>query len=83
VIRSEILDRYRKIDSPISMIMSASMAGDSGEGLAPQRNQNWRAGIERLVRECPIISTSWLEADHRLVFTHAQQIVQIVASILH
>ncbi len=80
VLRSGILDRYRKIDRPISMIMSTSMAGDSGEGRAPRRNQNWRAGIERLVRERPHVSTSWLDADHRLVFTHAPEIAQIIRS---
>lgn len=82
MIRSGILDRYRKIDRPISMIISTSMAGDSGEGLAPRFNQNWRAGVERLVREQPHISTSWLDADHRLVFTHAPEIAQIIRSAL-
>ncbi|MEU6741407.1 alpha/beta fold hydrolase [Streptosporangium sandarakinum] len=78
VIRSEILDRYRNIDRPISMIMSTSMAGDSSEGPAPRFNQNWRAGVERLVREHPHIATSRLDADHQLVFTHAPQIAQII-----
>lgn len=32
VIRSGILDRYRRIDRPIRVIMSTSMAGDSVEG---------------------------------------------------
>jgi esterase len=78
VVRSGILDRYRKIDRPISMIMSTWMAGESGEGRAPWRNRNWRAGIERLVRERPHVSTSWLDADHRLVVTHAPEIAQII-----
>ena len=78
VVRSGILDRYRGIDRPISMIMSTSIAGDSGEGRAPRHNQLWRAGVERLVRERPHISTSWLDADHRLVITHASQIAQII-----
>jgi pimeloyl-ACP methyl ester carboxylesterase len=80
VVRSGILDRYRKIDRPISMIMSTSMAGDSGEEHAPQLNQNWRAGVERLVREQPHIAAFWLDADHRLVFTHAPEIAQIIGS---
>jgi esterase len=82
VLRSGILDRYRKIDRPISMIMSTSVAGDSGEGRAPRHNELWRAGIERLVRERPHVSTSWLDADHRLVFTHAPEIAQIIRSAL-
>jgi pimeloyl-ACP methyl ester carboxylesterase len=77
VARSEILDRYRKIDLPISMIMSTAMAG-RGEERAQWRNQNWRSGIERLVRERPHVSTSWLDADHRLVRTHAPKIAQII-----
>ncbi len=80
VIRSEILDRYRRIDQPISMIMSTWMAGDSGEGHAPRFNRIWRAGVARLVREHPHIATTWLDADHRLVFTHAREIAQIIRS---
>ncbi|MFD5737643.1 alpha/beta fold hydrolase [Streptomyces sioyaensis] len=78
VVRSAILDRYRKIDHPISMIMSASLAGDRTEGRAPRHNRLWRAGIARLVDERPQISTSWLGADHRLVFTHAPEIAEII-----
>ncbi|MEV5897981.1 alpha/beta fold hydrolase [Nonomuraea fuscirosea] len=78
VIRSGILDRYRKIDRPISMIMSTSMAGDDAGGPARRFNRNWRAGVERLVREQPHITTTWLEADHQLVFTHAQEIARLV-----
>jgi esterase len=78
VIRSGILDRYRKIDRPISMIMSAAIAGGSGEGRAPRHNRLWRAGVDRLVRELPYVSTSWLDADHRLVFTHAPEIARII-----
>ncbi|MEU0131872.1 alpha/beta fold hydrolase [Streptomyces sp. NPDC006289] len=78
VVRSAILDRYRKIDHPIRMIMSTSIAGDSGEGRAPRHNQIWRAGIERLVRERPYVSTFWLDTDHRLVFTHASEIAEII-----
>jgi pimeloyl-ACP methyl ester carboxylesterase len=78
VIRPGILDRFRKIDRPISMIMSTSMAGDSGEGPAPRFNRNWRAGVERLVREYPHIAITWLDADHQLVFTHAPQVARII-----
>ncbi|MDG4786225.1 alpha/beta fold hydrolase [Micromonospora sp. WMMD1102] len=78
MVRSGILDRYRKIDRPVSMIMSTSMAGDGGEEPAPRLNRNWRAGVERLVRERPHVATFWLEADHRLPFTHAPEIAQII-----
>ncbi|GAA1706526.1 hypothetical protein GCM10009680_54080 [Streptomyces yatensis] len=80
VVRSAILDRYRRIDCPIHMIMSRSIAGDGTEGRAPRHNRLWRAGIDRLVRERPHISTSWLDADHRLAFTHAPDIAEIVRS---
>ncbi|MYS88396.1 MULTISPECIES: alpha/beta fold hydrolase [Streptomyces] len=78
VVRSGILGRYREIDLPVRMIMSAAIAGDSCEGRAPRHNRLWRAGIERLVRERPDISASWLDADHRLVFTHAPAIAGII-----
>lgn len=80
VVRSGILDRYRKIDCPIRMIMSTSIAGDSTEGRAPRHNRLWRAGIDRLVRERSHISTSWLDADHRLVFTNTPEIAEIIRS---
>lgn len=78
VVRSAILDRYRKIDHPIGLIMSTSIAGDSTEGRAPRHNRLWRTGVERLVRERPHTSTTWLDADHRLVFTHAPAIAEII-----
>ncbi|WP_345151783.1 alpha/beta hydrolase [Nonomuraea rubra] len=74
-IRSGILDQYRKIDRPIHMIMSTAMAGVDH---AQSFNRNWRAGVERLVREQPHITTSWLDADHQLVFTHAQEVARII-----
>jgi pimeloyl-ACP methyl ester carboxylesterase len=52
-VRSGILDRYRKIDRPIHLIMSTSMAGNSDDGRTQWRNRNWRADIERLVHERP------------------------------
>ncbi|MBE3013095.1 alpha/beta fold hydrolase [Microbispora sp. NEAU-D428] len=79
-VRSGILDRYRRIDLPISVIMSTAMAGDSADGHAPRLNQNWRAGGERLVREQPHVAMFPLDADHRLVFTHAAEIAQIIRS---
>ncbi|WP_328610072.1 alpha/beta hydrolase [Amycolatopsis sp. NBC_00345] len=77
-VRSEILGRYREIGGPVRMIMSTAMAGTGGEGRGPWRNRNWRAGINRLLGERPDIAVSWLEADHRLVMTHAAEIARIV-----
>jgi len=82
VLRPRLLGRYRKIDRPISMIMSIAMAGDGGEGLAPRYNELWRAGVDRLARERPDISTSWLDADHRLVCTHAPQIARLIRRLV-
>lgn len=79
-VRSRILDRYREVDRPISMIMSTSMAGDRGAGHAPRLNENWRSGVERLLREQPHITASWIDADHGLVATHAREIARIIRS---
>ncbi|MGW0484212.1 alpha/beta fold hydrolase [Nonomuraea sp. NPDC003214] len=78
VIRAGILDRYGKIDRPVTMIMSTSMAGGDGEGPAAGFNRNWQAGVERLAGAYPHITTTWLDADHQLVFTHAQEIARII-----
>ncbi|MEU8825836.1 alpha/beta fold hydrolase [Streptomyces sp. NPDC048636] len=80
VVRSAILGLYRKIEHPILMIMSTSIAGTGNEGRAPRHNQLWRSGIERLVRERPYVSTFWLDTDHRLVFTHASEVAEIIRS---
>jgi pimeloyl-ACP methyl ester carboxylesterase len=78
-VRSEILQAYRRIDVPVTMIMAASMAGTGGDERTRWRNRNWRAGIDRLVRERPHIRVSWLDADHRLVLTHAPEIARLAA----
>lgn len=78
VVRAGILERYQGIDAPVHMIMSSSIAGDSDAGRAPRHNRLWRRGVERLVQELPDTSVSWLDADHRLVFTHASDIAEIV-----
>ncbi|MGV0742858.1 alpha/beta fold hydrolase [Mycolicibacterium sp. XJ870] len=80
VVRAAILERYRQIDCPVRMIMSTSMAGDSGVGRAARHNRLWRAGIERLVRARPDISLSWVDANHALVITHAPEIARIIRS---
>lgn len=81
VIRSALLDRYRKIDRPISLIMSTHIAGTGTEGRAPRHNRLWRAGVARLVRERPNTSTTWLDADHRLALTHAPDIAEIIRKL--
>ncbi|MEU0105939.1 alpha/beta fold hydrolase [Streptomyces sp. NPDC006251] len=78
VVRAGILDQYAKIEQPVHMIMSRTIAGGSGTGRAPRHNRLWRAGVERLVRARPDIAASWVEADHRLVFTHAPDIAGII-----
>ncbi len=80
-VRSGILDRYRRIDRPISMIMSTSMAGAGDDRETVWRNGNWRAGVERLVRERPDIRTFWLDAGHGLLVTHATDIARIIRTV--
>ncbi|MFJ3508477.1 alpha/beta fold hydrolase [Streptomyces luteogriseus] len=82
LVRGEILDRYRRIDVPVHVIAYTAIAGDSTEGRAPRHNRLWRSGVERLVRERPCISVDWINADHRLVFTHAPDIAEIIRSRL-
>lgn len=77
-VRSTLLDRYDRIDLPVSMVVSTAMAGDRGGEHAPRFNRNWRAGVARLVRAQPRIVVHRLDADHRLVFTHAPEIARII-----
>ncbi|WP_254716709.1 alpha/beta fold hydrolase [Actinomadura sp. WMMB 499] len=76
-VRAGILERYRTVGVPVRMIMATSMAG-TGDPRAERLNRTWRAGVERLVRECPDVEASWLDADHGLVFTRAPEIARIV-----
>lgn len=77
-VRATILDRYRRIDVPVSMIMSTAMAGDAADDHVARLNENWRAGVGRLVRERPGVDLHWVEADHGLVFSHPAEIVRIM-----
>ncbi|MCR6486715.1 alpha/beta hydrolase [Amycolatopsis sp. OK19-0408] len=79
-VRSRILGRYREIDRPVSLIASTSMAGAGDDELVVRVNRNWRAGVERLRREQPEVVTSWVEADHGLVFTHATEVARLIAA---
>ncbi|MFC9510286.1 alpha/beta hydrolase [Streptomyces sp. NPDC057002] len=79
-VRAGILGRYQEVDGAVRMIMSRAIAGRGPAGRAPRHNRLWRAGVERLVRERANVSVSWLDADHRLVFTHGPDIAEIVRS---
>ncbi|MFC4562410.1 alpha/beta fold hydrolase [Nocardiopsis mangrovi] len=81
VVRAAILDRHRRIDRPVSMIMSTSIAGGGTEGRTQRHNRLWRSGIERLVGEVPHASATWLDADHRLPFTHAPEVARIIRDL--
>jgi pimeloyl-ACP methyl ester carboxylesterase len=81
-LRSRILDRYRKIECPIGVIASTSMAGTAGDERTARYNRLWRAGVERLARELPHVTTTWVEADHRLVLTHAPRIAGIIRTLV-
>lgn len=80
--RSRILDHYRKIDGPIGVIASTAMAGTAGDERTTRYNRLWRAGFERLARELPHVSTTWAEADHRIVLTHAPRIARIIQTLV-
>lgn len=78
VVRAAILERYARIEHPITMVMSTALAGPATEGPAARHNQLWRAGIDRLLDARPATATTWFDADHRLVITHAGRIAEIV-----
>ncbi|OIV38227.1 alpha/beta hydrolase [Mangrovactinospora gilvigrisea] len=81
-VRSTILDAYRTVEAPVTVVMSTSIAGAAAGVIAEERmdrhNRLWRSGAERLLRERPGIAAHWLDADHRLVLTHAPDIARIV-----
>jgi len=73
--RLSILDRWRKISAPVTVVTSTWIAGEDG----PERhNALWLDGFDRLAREVPRAAMTRLPTDHGLVFTHAGEIAAIV-----
>ncbi|GIG67835.1 alpha/beta fold hydrolase [Phytomonospora endophytica] len=74
-VRLQILDRWRRISAPVTLVTSTAIAGEDG----PERhNALWLDGFDRLMREIPGITATRLPGDHGLVFAHADAIARIV-----
>src|SRR5690606_25534782 len=76
--RQRLIERVRRLDLPISVIASTAMAGRGDDERTRWRNERWRAGFERLVRERPRTAVTWIDAGHDLVSTHADRIAEII-----
>lgn len=80
VYRKELLDLYKRVTCPITMLMSNTIAGTDGESAAGL-NKLWHEGIKHLQAECPAVQVKWFDADHQLVTTKANEIAAVIDTI--
>lgn len=73
--------RFDRIDGPITMIMSESMAGTEGER-ALELNQAWRDAVDALASAQPSITVHRVPAGHDLVATHPDEVLELVVAAL-
>lgn len=75
--RKNLLELYKQIDCPITMIMADKSAGEK-ENYAERINKLWHTGVDRLKLELPQIEVTWLPGDHQLIFSNANYVAEII-----
>lgn len=75
--------RFDEVDCPVTMIMSETMAGETGDR-ARELNTAWREAVDTLAASRPSIMVRRVPAGHDLVVTHPEQVVAHVrAAVAH
>ncbi len=73
--RQQLLDIYRTIDCPITMILTTHTAGGN-DAHADYMNRVWREGAERPKEANPAITTHRVDGTHKLPFSHPAEIAR-------
>lgn len=76
-LRHNLLDVYKKLDCPITMIMATKSAGEKGTH-AERNNKIWREGVERVCAVRPDTSIHWIDDTHQLPFKHPAELSTII-----
>ncbi len=76
-LRPNLLDVYKKLNCPITMIMATKSAGEKGAH-AERNNRIWREGVERIREIRPDTSIYWIEDTHQLPFKHPADLSRII-----
>ncbi|WP_328975075.1 alpha/beta hydrolase [Streptomyces canus] len=81
--RRSSAERFDQVDRPVTMIMSETMAGTSGDR-ARELNTAWREAVDVLAAGRPSITVRRVPAGHDLVVTHPEQVLaHILAAGAH
>ena len=75
--RQRLLEAYEKVDCPIAMVLAEKTAGQRSLN-AERTNKLWRAGAERLRRNCPAIAVQWLDGTHALPLRNSAEIAKAI-----
>ena len=76
-LRPSLLNVYKKLDCPITMIMATKSAGEKGSH-AERNNKIWREAVERIHEIRPDISIHWIDDSHQLPFKHSVELSRII-----
>ncbi|KLU58995.1 putative aminoacrylate hydrolase RutD [Peptococcaceae bacterium CEB3] len=75
--RSRLMNLYRKVDCPITMIMASKSMGEK-DAHSRRTNRLWQEGIDQLTKVIPSISVQWIDDSHQLPFKHPVEIAQTI-----
>ncbi len=79
--RSNLMDLYRKVDCPITMIMASKSMGEK-DSHSRRSNRLWQEGIDQLTKAIPSISVQWINDSHQLPFKHPVEIAQTIENFV-
>ena len=80
--RSELMDLYRKVDCPITMIMASKSMGEK-DAHGRRSNRLWKEGIDQLTKAIPSISVKWISDSHQLPFKHPLEIAKSIEEFVN
>jgi esterase len=77
--RIKILEAYRRLDVPVSVVLASRppRSPDSGRIL-----QLWRAGAEKLAYAQPGIPVSWVDSDHVIPLRRPDTVAELINAVV-
>jgi len=73
--RSKLMDLYRKVDCPITMLTASKPQGEK-DPYNRRSNRLWQDGVDQLTKAIPSISVQWINDSHQLPFKHPVDIAR-------
>ncbi len=75
--RQNLLNDYKKLSCPITMVLAEESAGSTGER-AERNNKIWHDGATRLMNQNPSVSVTWIQGSHQLPFKYPVELAGII-----